>query len=102
MAKEYAKSFYNSARWKKCRNGYMQSKHYICERCGGIAEICHHIDHITPENIHNPFITLNWDNLEATCRTCHQHEHFGGGFVTAKGLRFDDEGNLMDHVLNLF
>lgn len=94
MAKPYARKFYSSKRWRDCRNGYMASVHYICERCGGLAEICHHIEHITPENIHNDFITLNWDNLEACCRDCHAKEH-NGGFVTQRGLTFDSNGNLI-------
>nr|WP_204558542.1 HNH endonuclease [Bacillus ectoiniformans] len=95
MAKDYAKAFYNSAAWKKCKDGFMQSKHYICERCNEIALICHHKTYITPENIHDPNITLNWDNLEALCTTCHQHEHFKHGGICSEGLTFDSKGNLI-------
>src|SRR5699024_10899168 len=63
-----ARAFYTSAAWIKCRTGYMQSQHYVCERCGGIGEICRHKTYITPENIHDPYITLNWDNLECVCQ----------------------------------
>ena len=48
-----------------------------------------------PYNITDPNITLNWDNLEALCRTCHQNEHFITGCVTAKGVGFDEDGNLI-------
>lgn len=95
MAKDYAISFYKSQVWIKCRNGYMESQHYICERCGELAEICHHKEYITPENINDPNITLNWDNLEALCRTCHQHEHFKDDSTCAEGLAFDSDGNLV-------
>ena len=94
MAKDYAKKFYKSKEWQKCRNGYMQSKHFICERCGGIATICHHKNYISEKNINNPNITLNCDNLEAVCQDCHNNEHQSGR-VCAKGLRFDDNGNLV-------
>ena len=95
MAQDYAKDFYKSAAWIKCRNGYMASKHYICERCGGLAEICHHKVYISPQNIHDPSITLNWANLEALCRTCHQHEHYVDGEICAEGLTFDENGQLV-------
>lgn len=95
MAKDYALSFYKGRAWIKCRDGYMQSQHYVCERCGELAEICHHKIYISPENIHDPNITLNWDNLEALCRTCHQHEHFKDGDICAEGLAFDTNGNLI-------
>lgn len=93
MAKEYAISFYNSRQWKDCRKGYMQSKNFICERCGKLAYICHHKKHITESNINNPNITLNWDNLQALCLDCHNIIH--GRAVTRKGLKFDSYGNLI-------
>lgn len=95
MAKEWARSFYNSDRWIKCRDSYMQSKKYICERCGEIAVICHHKIHLTPNNIDDPDITLNWDNLKAVCLDCHNRIHGNGENVTRKGLMFDDNGNLI-------
>lgn len=94
MAKEYAKSFYKGRAWEKCRDGYMESKYYICERCGGVAVICHHKKHITPANINDPSITLNWANLEALCMDCHNVEHMSSS-ATAKGLIFDSGGNLI-------
>lgn len=93
--KEYAKSFYNSTAWRKTQRAYMQSKNYVCERCGGVAEIVHHKKYISPSNINDPNITLNWDNLEALCRTCHQHEHYQTKQTTAQGLKFDDSGQLV-------
>lgn len=88
-----ARAFYTSAAWIKCRTGYMQSQHYVCERCGGIGEICHHKTYITPENIHDPYITLNWDNLECVCQHCHNVEHHTSP-ITRDGLQFDSDGNL--------
>ena len=39
--------------------------------------IVHHKVHLSPDNIHNPEITLGWDNLELLCRDCHAKEHGG-------------------------
>lgn len=79
--KEWAAWFYQSQAWKRCRRAYIAA-HPLCERCleHGIiepAKIVHHKTYITPENIHDPDITLNWDNLEALCQTCHNVEHHG-------------------------
>lgn len=92
--KPFAKPFYTSAKWRNTQKAYMKSRHYVCERCGRPAEIVHHKIWLNPTNINNPDITLNWDNLEALCRTCHQHEHFIKG-ATAPGLKFDENGNLV-------
>lgn len=80
--KEYAKGFYKSKAWQECRAAYYKSKQGLCERCldKGIitaADIVHHKIHITPDNIGNPDITLNWDNLECVCRNHHAEIHTG-------------------------
>lgn len=94
MAKEYAKHFYKSKEWKKCREAYYISQHGICERCGKPGEIVHHKIYITPGNINNPEVTLNFDNLELLCQDCHNKEHHSSN-VTAEGLMFDGDGNLV-------
>ncbi len=38
MAKGFAKIFYNSARWKRCRDSYIQQRRIID---GGMCEECH-------------------------------------------------------------
>ena len=80
MAQEYAKEFYNSPAWKNCRNAYAKSKGHLCERCmaKGIfkqGEIVHHRKHLTPENISDPNVALDWKNLELLCRDCHALAH---------------------------
>ena len=94
MAKEWAKSFYNSSAWIKCSRAYMQSKGYVCERCGDPASVCHHKIYLTPENLNDPHITLNWENLECLCHTCHTLEHHSNG-VIADGLAFDKNGDII-------
>lgn len=58
----------------------MNSVNHLCERClqNGLvvpAEIVHHKIELTPININNPDITLNFNNLEAVCRECHADIH---------------------------
>lgn len=74
-------SFYKTAAWKKCRAGYIKSVGGLCERClakGLIVPgyIVHHKIHLTQDNVMDPSITLNYDNLEYLCFDCHQQEHF--------------------------
>lgn len=94
MAQDYAKPFYNSRAWIKCRDAFMASKNYVCEICGGLAVICHHVEPITPANIENPNVSLNWALLMAVCVECHNSLH--GTSAVAEGLMFDAHGNLVN------
>lgn len=78
--KPWAEAFYSSTAWKDCREAYAASKGRLCERClrNGIytaGELVHHKIHLTPTNISDPTVTLNWENLELVCRNCHAAEH---------------------------
>ena len=78
--KEYAEWFYSSKVWKRCRAEYVKSVGGLCEEClknGKVTAgvIVHHKIYVNPNNIHDPSITLNPDNLVLLCRECHEHEH---------------------------
>lgn len=73
----------------------MKSKHWLCERCGGAAKIAHHKTWLNKDNINNPDITLNWDNLEALCQDCHNKEHNSNKEAVQEGLMFDENGDLI-------
>lgn len=95
--KEYAESFYKSEAWKKARATYAKSVGGLCERCKaqGIispGEIVHHITHITPDNITDPNITLNFDNLMLLCRDCHSFMHTGN----VKRYKVDGFGRVIE------
>ena len=60
-------AFYRSAAWRRLSRAFLLSRNYICERCGQPAEIAHHRRYLTPQNVNNPDISLNPDNLEALC-----------------------------------
>ena len=62
----------------------MKRAHYLCENClrKGIykpAEIVHHKIEIDPITVERPEIALNFDNLEAVCRDCHDEIHDNRG-----------------------
>lgn len=96
MAKAFTEGFYGTRAWKKCRAGYTKSVGGLCERClkrGRIVpgEIVHHKTALTPENIHDESVTLNWENLELLCRECHAEEHAD---LEPKRWSFGDDGGL--------
>ena len=78
----FAHSFYASWAWIKCARGYRDSVGGLCERCWKKGLIVpgkevHHKIRLTPENITDPNIALNWNNLELLCKNCHDEEHRG-------------------------
>ena len=80
MSKEFARQFYSSEAWARCREAYRRSVGGLCECClsrgqYNAGEIVHHKIALTPENIHDNHITLSWDNLELVCRECHAEKH---------------------------
>lgn len=96
MAKEFAKKFYNSKRWRKTQEIYRQKKFGICERCGKPnGTIVHHKIHLNELNIEDDNIALNLDNLELLCIDCHNKEHMGKYRATREGLRFNEMGELI-------
>lgn len=104
MAKSFAKPFYNSGEWKECRKSYITSVFGLCETCAekGIdkpGKILHHTILLTPFNINDPEVTLNWKHLKYECKECHD-KHEGHGVVksvevTRDGLMFDESGQLV-------
>ena len=98
MAKEFAKAFYRSKAWERCRVAYSKSVGGLCEDCleKGLytpGKIVHHIKHLTPDNIGNSSISLDWSNLRLVCQDCHAKEHKTES--TAR-YAFDENGNIID------
>ena len=98
MARSFAEQFYNSKDWQICREAFLKSKNYMCERCSTpinpiVAKIAHHKIYLTKQNINDPYITLSWDNLEALCQNCHNKEHHRSN--SKRRYAFDKLGNLI-------
>lgn len=96
IMKDFAARLYSSRAWKECRKAYRKSVGGLCEIClsKGIykpGEIVHHKIHLTPSNINNPTITLDWGNLQLVCRDCHAEIH-----EKKQGKRYtiDDQGRV--------
>ena len=97
MAKEFAKPFYNSARWQAARRAYINHRIAIdgglCETCHEApGTIVHHIKNLNKKNINMPDVTLSFDNLRLDCKKCHDEEE--NHFVKRKKTRcaFDASG----------
>ena len=78
--RDFAKAFYKSQAWKDCRAAYYSHAGGLCECClaKGLynpGEIVHHKEHISPDNITDPQILTDFNNLELLCRRCHAEKH---------------------------
>ena len=99
MAKPFAKKFLNSKAWESCRTGYIADRIRID---GGMCEVCHealgYIVHhkvlLTPQNINDPDVSLNWKNLSYECKDCHdKHDGHGVKRTISAVCAFDSDGN---------
>lgn len=67
----------------------------LCERCGKPGKILHHKIILTPRNIDNPNVTLNWGRLQYLCHDCHEQIH-NDSFPVREDVRFDNAGQLVE------
>ena len=99
MAHDYARAFYKSSAWQLCRASYIAERQSVdgglCEQCHhALGYIVHHKVPITPNNINDPMITLNHDNLEYLCKACHDEIHgYCGNQKEKPRCEFDENGN---------
>ena len=93
--KRVGDSIYHTTEWRKLRHSYFISQHGLCERCSQPGDVVHHKIYITNDNVNDPNITLNQDNLELLCHDCHNKEHYRVDEPIKEGFAFDDEGNFI-------
>lgn len=99
MAKPWEKKLLNSTAWQRCRTGYIDHRVGID---GGLCEVCreslgyivHHKIQLTPLNVNDPTVALNWGNLSYECKACHdQHPGHGLKRRISAVCAFDSAGN---------
>ena len=79
--------FYGTKAWQDLRWKKIIEAGGKCERCGkdftdDMSQlIAHHKEHLTDENLTDPFVALNPDNVEIVCRKCHAHYHDDRGYI---------------------
>lgn len=88
-------SFYSSAAWLNFSSMIRTSRFSICELCGALdAREVHHLVHINKDNINDPAVTLNADNVMLLCRHCHYAIHERGKHRVRRS-QFDALGNIV-------
>ena len=95
MAKDWAKQFYNSKAWRDTRKIALRRDLYTCAYCYGRAEEVHHIQELAPDNINDPSIALNPDNLISLCHDCHTKVTKGYTGDITEGYVFTDDGQVI-------
>lgn len=83
--------FYRSDRWYDARRAVIRRANGRCEKCGAVGIEVHRIVHLTNDNVDNPNISINLDNLILLCKECHNKIH--GRFTNTQKYKFDEEGN---------
>ena len=98
IMRAFAKAFYESPAWRSTRAYIIKRDAGLCVRCGALGAIVHHKRPLTPDNIDDPLVSLNEENLETLCRACHAIAH-GAAPPIADGLAFDENGNVVEAAL---
>lgn len=93
MAKSWAKKFYHSKAWLRCRGSFIAERRLIdggmCQECGRrLGYIVDHVVELNQENILDPMIALNHKNFRYLCLECHNIKTFRKETYCS----FDDEG----------
>lgn len=80
MHDQFSNTFYSSQAWQNCRRAYKSYRGGLCERCLTMGlytpgtEVHHKIP-LTPDNLADPDVTLNFQNLMLLCDSCHKAVH---------------------------
>lgn len=85
------KSFYASEAWQKFRMVVISERGLRCEHCSETvlksSELTlHHIEELTPENVHDVNIALNPENIMVVHHECHNEIHGRFGYQPEKGV----------------
>ena len=95
--------FYKSKKWQKARKNALMRDKYLCVLCaeeGRItnADVVHHKIHLSLENVDNPEISLNENNLISLCSEHHSQVHKGEhamGRITEENYNYTFDANGM-------
>lgn len=114
MAREFAKPFYRTKEWLKCRDYVFKRDNGLCVCClekgiEKIGEEVHHIIWLRPSNIDNPSVSTNPDNCITLCKDCHISIHKKSTTKSrlsnrktssvTNGVFFDEQGNIQQQKI---
>ena len=86
--------FYESKQWVKLARYIRIKYYYTCQVCGRRGVYVHHIIWLTDENVSDPNIALNEDNLTLLCLDCHNEIHKGRTGLR-DDVKFSSDGQLI-------
>lgn len=91
MARSTDRQFYWSRKWQREREIYRR-EHPFCELCleKGIyvpADLVHHKQELNSETAKDAEVSLNFENLQSLCASCHNAIHHKGK-IRRKGRRW--------------
>lgn len=80
LKRKERQKIYQDVRWQRLRVAYL-ADHPLCEEClaNGVTreavDVHHVVSFMTAEGVERIELALNYDNLRALCKECHQAEH---------------------------
>lgn len=86
--------FYHSKRWKRVRRIVINTNRGRCQECGKAGWEVHHIIPLTEQNLTNPDIAINPDNLMLLCTRCHDSMRTKDKYIRAD-LEFTVDGDVV-------
>ncbi len=99
--------FYNSKKWRDLRKVLVIESKGMCNNCGKTILdtsklIANHKIALTDDNVTNPSISLNRDNLEIICINCHNqyHQRFMGATKEVLIFAGDDYQSVINSISN--
>ena len=87
--------FYHSAIWKRAKQEKIMMAKGICERCGRRGTEVHHKIPLTDENVDDPNIAINPNNLELLCKSCHDKARTDGDVRNPNRVEFTENGDVI-------
>lgn len=99
------KSFYRRSAWQAARLAALKRDRFSCQICGQRAQEVHHLIELNENNVNDPDITLNLNNLQSLCHDCHtritNEEHKAGEPDAGKDYFFDANGFLRPRAVGV-
>ena len=80
LKRKERQKIYQDVRWQRLRVAYL-ADHPLCEEClaHGVTreavDVHHVVSFMTAEGVERIELALNYDNLKALCKECHQALH---------------------------
>ena len=87
--------FYDSVIWKRAKQEKIMMARGICERCGRKGTEVHHKIPLTDDNIDDPNISINPDNLELLCKSCHDQARCDEEGTNPNRIEFTENGDVI-------